>query len=162
MPSRARVAFIRLTHRLAGMAVQTAARRCEAFYNPARNGGSNGSSEGTRATLDWRHDLLSEVERVILRPHFCILGRFHDGRGCCGRRRRMDYGRGRFDGVANLAAKSLIATDISGEVTFHRLLDTTPQDFLMLPHARTSKWTKGLGAIAELDGVRGWRRSPRQ
>jgi len=49
----------------------------------------------------------------------------------------MDYGRGRFDGVANLAAKSLIATDISGEVTFHRLLDTTPQDFLMLPHART-------------------------
>jgi MFS family permease len=48
------------------------------------------------------------------------------------------------------------------KVTFHRLLDTTPQDFLMLPHARTSKWTKGLGAIAELDGVRGWRRTPRQ
>jgi hypothetical protein len=40
---------------------------------------------------------------------------------------------GVFDGVVNLAAKSLIATDISGEVTFHRLLDTTPQDFLMLP-----------------------------
>jgi predicted ATPase len=30
-----------------------------------------------------------------------------------------------FEGVANLAAKSLISTDISSDVTYHRLLDTT-------------------------------------
>jgi predicted ATPase len=115
--------------------------------------------------LDWRHDLLSEVERVILRRisvFWGVWGDFTMDAAAAVAAGEWITAAGVFDGVANLAAKSLIAPDISGEVTFHRLLDTTPQDFLMLPHARTSKWTKGLGAIAELDGVRGWRRSPRQ
>jgi predicted ATPase/DNA-binding winged helix-turn-helix (wHTH) protein len=78
-----------------------------------------------RATMDWSHDLLPDAEKVILRRVAVFRGDF-----------TMDAAQDVaadgdiaaaevFEGVANLAAKSLVATDISGEVTYYRLLDTT-------------------------------------
>src|SRR6202049_1195600 len=77
-----------------------------------------------RATMDWSHDLLPDAEKVILRHLAVFRGDF-----------TMDAAQAVaadgdivtaevFEGVANLAAKSLVATDISGEVTYYRLLDT--------------------------------------
>jgi predicted ATPase len=78
-----------------------------------------------RAAMDWSYDLLPEAEKVILRRLAVFRGDF-----------TMDAAQAVavdgeivaaevFEGVANLAAKSLVATDISGEVTYYRLLDTT-------------------------------------
>ncbi len=78
-----------------------------------------------RATMDWSHDLLSEAERVILRRIAVFRGDFTIEAAAAVAAGEWITAADVFDGVANLAAKSLIATDISGEVTFHRLLDTT-------------------------------------
>jgi predicted ATPase len=75
--------------------------------------------------MDWSYDLLPDAEKVILRRLAVFHGDF-----------RMDAAQAVaadgeilaaevFEGIANLAAKSLVATDIGGEVTYYRLLDTT-------------------------------------
>jgi predicted ATPase/DNA-binding winged helix-turn-helix (wHTH) protein len=78
-----------------------------------------------RATIDWSHDLLSEAERVILRRIAIFRGDFTIEAAAavanCERITAADV----FEGVFNLAAKSLIVTDIGGELTCHRLLDMT-------------------------------------
>jgi non-specific serine/threonine protein kinase len=77
-----------------------------------------------RATMDWSYDLLPDAEKVILQRLAVFHGDF-----------TMDAAQAvAADGeiiaaevserVTNLAVKSLIATDISGEVTYYRLLDT--------------------------------------
>jgi predicted ATPase len=78
-----------------------------------------------RATMDWSYDLLPEPEKVILRRLAVFQGDF-----------TMDAAQAVapdgeiaaaevFEGVANLAAKSLLATNISRDVTRYRLLETT-------------------------------------
>src|SRR5206468_1430558 len=52
-------------------------------------------------------------------------GRFHHRGSGWSRHRRPHHRRRCLRRVANLAAKSLISTDISSDVTYHRLLDTT-------------------------------------
>jgi predicted ATPase len=78
-----------------------------------------------RATIDWSHDLLSETEKTVLRRLGIFRGDFTMDAA------RAVVGDGELSGaavvdcVANLAAKSLVTTDIGGDVTYHRLLDTT-------------------------------------
>jgi predicted ATPase/DNA-binding winged helix-turn-helix (wHTH) protein len=78
-----------------------------------------------RATLDWSHDHLSEVERVVLRRIAIFRGRFtleaalavaeEDGLG------QTDVG----DSVGSLVDKSLIEPRIDSRGASYRLLDTT-------------------------------------
>jgi predicted ATPase/DNA-binding winged helix-turn-helix (wHTH) protein len=78
-----------------------------------------------RATLDWSHDLLSEIERAILRRVAIFAGRFtleaalavaeHEGVS------RPDV----TDAVGNLVEKSLIGARSDSWGTSYRLLDTT-------------------------------------
>ena len=78
-----------------------------------------------RATLDWSFDLLSEAERVILRRLATFAGAFNleaasavaSGTGIS----RLNV----VDGLASLAAKSLVTTEIDGTDMRYRLLDTT-------------------------------------
>jgi predicted ATPase/DNA-binding winged helix-turn-helix (wHTH) protein len=78
-----------------------------------------------RATLDWSYGLLSELERTV----FCCLSIFNGpfssamASNVCG-----DSHVGASDiqeAILNLAAKSLISTDVSGDAILYRLLDTT-------------------------------------
>lgn len=78
-----------------------------------------------RATLDWSHDLLPQVERVILRRIAVFQGDFTleaastvaaDERAAA-----VDV----VNGVANLVDKSLIAADVGGDVTYYHLLELT-------------------------------------
>jgi predicted ATPase/DNA-binding winged helix-turn-helix (wHTH) protein len=77
-----------------------------------------------RATLDWSHDLLPPSEQIILRRLAIFQGDFTMNAGVAvaidGQTTTADA----FDGIANLIAKSLIATDISGNISYCRLLDT--------------------------------------
>jgi predicted ATPase len=96
-----------------------------------------------RAAIDWSYDLLLPGEQAILRRAAVFTGDFTmemAGVVCAA------------DGlmpadvvaaIANLAAKSLIATDISGETTHYRLFDST----------RAYAFEK-LAASGELDRVR--------
>ena len=78
-----------------------------------------------RATLDWSHDHLSEVERVVLRRMAIFRGRFtleaalavaeEEGMG------RTDV----WDAVGSLVDKSLIEPRIDAPEASYRLLDTT-------------------------------------
>src|SRR6266850_3449018 len=78
-----------------------------------------------KATLDWSHNLLSDVERIVLRRiapfvgHFTLEGARHVA-GELG----ADTGE-IFDAIAGLVEKSLIATRINETQTQYRLLDTT-------------------------------------
>jgi len=78
-----------------------------------------------RATIDWSFGLLAEGEQAILKRLSVFAGDFTmEGAAAVGaddRGEACDV----FDGLANLAAKSLLTTDISGDITYHRLLDTT-------------------------------------
>jgi predicted ATPase len=78
-----------------------------------------------RATLDWSHDLLPAAEQIILRRLAVFHGYFtmdaagtvagYDGLTT------VDV----VNGLANLVDKSLVAADISGEVTYYHLLEMT-------------------------------------
>ena len=78
-----------------------------------------------RATLDWSYDLLAEIEKIVLRRLAVFRGDFTmDAAAAVAADDRL-FPAVILEGVANLAAKSLIATDISGDITHHRLLDST-------------------------------------
>jgi predicted ATPase/DNA-binding SARP family transcriptional activator len=78
-----------------------------------------------RATLDWSHDLLSDQERTVLRrvaafasgftleAAEAVAGDAEVGHGAVG------------DAIVNLAAKSLLAVDVTGPAPRYRLLETT-------------------------------------
>src|SRR5207245_832473 len=70
-----------------------------------------------RATMDWSYDLLPEAEQVILRRLAVFQGDFtmDAAAGVATDDRIMSADV--FEGVAILATKSLVATDISGDVT---------------------------------------------
>ena len=78
-----------------------------------------------RATLDWSYDLLPEAEQVILWRLAIFRAAFTIEAAAAVAADARIGSTGVLEGVANLAAKSLITTDISGEITYHRLLDTT-------------------------------------
>ena len=84
-----------------------------------------GRQQTLRATMDWSHELLPQIERIALRRLGVFRGDFTMEAA------RIIVGDDQISGVdvvasvANLAMKSLVVTDISGDVTYHRLLDTT-------------------------------------
>jgi predicted ATPase len=77
------------------------------------------------AMLDWSYDLLSETEQIILRRIAIFPGPFDlDAASmvaAAGEITRSTF----FDTISNLAAKSLVMTDVTGEQILFRLLDTT-------------------------------------
>ena len=77
------------------------------------------------ATLDWSYNLLSDVERTVLRRlSVFVVGFTLEG----AQRVAGDPDIGRedvFDAVAGLLVKSLASADTSGSATRYRLLDTT-------------------------------------
>jgi predicted ATPase/DNA-binding winged helix-turn-helix (wHTH) protein len=78
-----------------------------------------------RATMDWSYELLSEVEQIVLRRLAVCQGGFTmDGASAIAVDERIKAA-DVIEAVANLAGKSLVTTDISGDITHHRLLDTT-------------------------------------
>jgi len=78
-----------------------------------------------RATMDWSYDLLSEIEQLVFRRLAVFQGDFTmDAAAAVAVDERIEAANV-IEGIANLAGKSLVTTDISGDVTCHRLLDTT-------------------------------------
>jgi len=78
-----------------------------------------------RATMDWSYDLLPQAEQLILGRLSVFQGDFTmDAATAVAADDRVEIA-DVLEGVANLAMKSLVTTDISGELTYHRLLDTT-------------------------------------
>jgi predicted ATPase/DNA-binding winged helix-turn-helix (wHTH) protein len=78
-----------------------------------------------RATLDWSYSLLSEAEQVILRRIAVFPGPFDLEAASMVAAAGEVTGSTFFDAISNLAAKSLIMTDVTGEQILFRLLDTT-------------------------------------
>jgi predicted ATPase/DNA-binding winged helix-turn-helix (wHTH) protein len=78
-----------------------------------------------RATMDWSYDLLPEAEQLILKRLSVFWGDFTMEAAAAVVADHQVTTADVFEGIGNLAMKSLVATDISGEPTFHRLLDTT-------------------------------------
>jgi predicted ATPase/DNA-binding winged helix-turn-helix (wHTH) protein len=78
-----------------------------------------------RATMDWSHDLLTPAEQVVLRRLSVFRGDFtiEAATSVAGDDALSDLDV--IEIVADLGGKSLLATDISGEVTWHHLLETT-------------------------------------
>jgi predicted ATPase/DNA-binding winged helix-turn-helix (wHTH) protein len=78
-----------------------------------------------RAAIDWSYDLLPAIEQRILARLAVFQGDFTIDAAVAVVADDQIGPADVFEGVANLAMKSLVATDISGEITYHRLLDTT-------------------------------------
>jgi predicted ATPase/DNA-binding winged helix-turn-helix (wHTH) protein len=78
-----------------------------------------------RATLDWSFYLLPETERIVLWRLAVFSGDFTMDAAQAVASDETVSGIEVVEGLANLATKSLITTDISGDVTYHRLLETT-------------------------------------
>jgi predicted ATPase/DNA-binding winged helix-turn-helix (wHTH) protein len=78
-----------------------------------------------RATIDWSYNLLPEAERVILGRLAIFRGAFTIAAAVAVVVDNRITATNAIDGIANLAEKSLVTTDITGDVTYHRLLDTT-------------------------------------
>jgi predicted ATPase len=78
-----------------------------------------------RAAIDWSYELLPEIEQIILQRLAGFQGDFTIDEAtaiaAADRIGTSDV----FEAIANLMGKSLISTDISSDVTYHRLLDTT-------------------------------------
>jgi predicted ATPase len=78
-----------------------------------------------RATMDWSYDLLPRIEQLILRRLSVFQGDFTMAAATAVAADDQIKIADVVEGVANLAMKSLVTTDISGGLTHHRLLDTT-------------------------------------
>ena len=78
-----------------------------------------------RATMDWSYDLLPKVEKVVLRRLAVFRGDFTMEAADSVVGDEQIRGFEVIEAVANLATKSLVATDIGGDITYHYLLDTT-------------------------------------
>jgi predicted ATPase/DNA-binding winged helix-turn-helix (wHTH) protein len=76
------------------------------------------------AAMGWSYDLLLEIEQVVFRRLAVFQSDFTiDAAAAVASDDRITTAHV-FEAIANLAAKSLISTDISSDVTYHRLLDT--------------------------------------
>ena len=78
-----------------------------------------------RATIDWSYELLPVSEQIILRRLAHFRGAFSiDAAVAVAIDERITVSVA-IEGVANLAEKSLITTDIISNISHHRVLDTT-------------------------------------
>jgi predicted ATPase/DNA-binding winged helix-turn-helix (wHTH) protein len=78
-----------------------------------------------RATMDWSYGLLPQAEQLILGRLSVFQGDFTiDAAAAVAADDQIEVA-DVFEGVANLGTKSLVATDISGKITYYHLLDTT-------------------------------------
>jgi predicted ATPase len=78
-----------------------------------------------RATMDWSYDLLPKVEKIVLRRLAVFRGAFTMEAASSVVSDEHMHNLKVIEIVANLSQKSLVATDISGDVTYHYMLDTT-------------------------------------
>jgi len=78
-----------------------------------------------RATLDWSYGLLSEAERVVLRRLAVFVGAFTLEAATVVASSGDIPAHDVLDCSANLAAKSLLSTDLVGTIVQYRLLETT-------------------------------------
>jgi predicted ATPase/DNA-binding winged helix-turn-helix (wHTH) protein len=78
-----------------------------------------------RATLDWSYELLPETEQVILRRLAVFQGEFTMDAAAAVAADVKIIPDDVVNGIANLVDKSLVAADISGEVTYYHLLELT-------------------------------------
>jgi len=77
------------------------------------------------ATLDWSHNLLSDVERVVLRRLAVFVGTFSLEAGRSVAAETPVEGWQVVEALASLVAKSLVVTEIGATSARYRLLDTT-------------------------------------
>lgn len=78
-----------------------------------------------RATLDWSYDLLSEWERAVLRRLAIFAGSFTLASANAAVAGSGVLSSDVIDGLANLAAKSLVMADVDCDTAHYRLLETT-------------------------------------
>jgi len=78
-----------------------------------------------QALLDWSHDLLTDVERVVLRRLSIFPSTFTLEDATAVLASADLPAAAVVDGVIGLASKSLVAVDVSGDLVLHRLLYTT-------------------------------------
>ena len=78
-----------------------------------------------RATIDWSYELLPQAERAILRRLAVFRGAFTIAAAVAVVIDERITATDAIEGIANLAEKSLIATDVTGNIAYRRLLDTT-------------------------------------
>jgi predicted ATPase len=78
-----------------------------------------------QALLDWSHDLLTDVERVVLRRLSIFRASFTLETAAAMLAGPDLTGSEVVDGVIGLASRSLVAVDASGSTVLHRLLYTT-------------------------------------
>jgi predicted ATPase/DNA-binding winged helix-turn-helix (wHTH) protein len=76
-----------------------------------------------RATLDWSYELLSDSEQTILRRVGVFVGSFDLQSARAVAADEQVVAADVFEGLANLAAKSLLVVDVTGEKVLYRLLD---------------------------------------
>jgi predicted ATPase len=74
-----------------------------------------------RAAMDWSYEVLPETEQLVLRRLAVFQGDFTINAAAAVATDERIGTADVFETIANLAAKSLIATDISSDVTYHRL-----------------------------------------
>jgi predicted ATPase/DNA-binding winged helix-turn-helix (wHTH) protein len=78
-----------------------------------------------RAAIDWSFDLLPEIEQVVFRRLAVFRGSFTMEAAAAvavdERIKPADV----IEGIVNMVGKSLIMTDLGGDITYFRLLDTT-------------------------------------
>lgn len=78
-----------------------------------------------RATLDWSYDLLTGPERVLLQRLAVFSGGFSLEAATAVTNRGETSEADVTDGIANLVAKSMVTSDITGSAGCFRLLETT-------------------------------------
>ena len=78
-----------------------------------------------QALLDWSHDLLTDVERVVLRRLSVFRSAFTLESAAAVLASDDLPAEAVTDGVMGLASKSLVVVDVSGDIVLHRLLYTT-------------------------------------
>jgi predicted ATPase/DNA-binding winged helix-turn-helix (wHTH) protein len=78
-----------------------------------------------RATLDWSFELLSDAEKSVLARLSILIGEFTMETAIALGAGSEDAPAGLVDAITNLIEKSLIATDLGGNVVHYRMLGTT-------------------------------------
>jgi len=78
-----------------------------------------------RATLDWSYELLSGLERAVLRRLSVFPGSFTLEAAIAVIANRENAESNLVEGMARLAAKSLVVADVDGATVRYRLLETT-------------------------------------
>ena len=78
-----------------------------------------------RATMDWSYDLLPSRERIVLRRLATFRGDFTVEAANAVASGVDVQAAAIIESIANLAAQSLVSTDISSDITSYRLLETT-------------------------------------